>query len=74
MMGGMETNISDSLKTGINMEGYQKMSSILDAVKVPMVELDDAANLCVTVASGKGFGIVNGTCISADNGWSSIVG
>lgn len=73
MMGGMNTNIADSFKNGINMEGFQKMKSIYDSINVPTCELEDAANLCVTFTSGAGIGIVNGSCISADNGWTSIV-
>ncbi|KAJ5239910.1 hypothetical protein N7468_004529 [Penicillium chermesinum] len=74
MMGGMNTNIGDNMKSNMNMEGYQKLHDILGSIKVPTCEVEDAANLCVTLVSGKGMGIVNGACLAADNGWTSIVG
>ena len=73
MMGGMQTNISDAMKNGLNMEGYQKLNAVLEAVKTPMCDVDEAADLCLNLTCGKGFGIVNGACLAADNGWTAIV-
>lgn len=74
MMGAMDTSIGDAFKTGIHMEGYQKMKAWYDAVNPPMCDVDDVANLCVNLTYGKGVGAINGSCIAVDNGWSCVVG
>ncbi|KAJ5108358.1 Glucose/ribitol dehydrogenase [Penicillium angulare] len=72
MMGGMHTNIFESMQSGLNVEGFQKAAAIREAIGVPLCEVDTAAELCLNLTAGKGFGIVNGACIAADNGWTSI--
>lgn len=74
MMGGMMTNIFEPVQANLNMEGFQKMNSVREALNLPLCEVDTAADLCLNLTVGKGFGIVNGACIAADNGWSSFVG
>ncbi|KAJ5989024.1 hypothetical protein N7481_004234 [Penicillium waksmanii] len=74
MMGGMNTNIADVFKNGMNMEGYQKFSSVYEAVKAPMCDVDEVAGLCTNLTYGKGASIINGACIAVDNGWSCVVG
>ncbi|KAJ5306050.1 hypothetical protein PENANT_c024G01908 [Penicillium antarcticum] len=74
MMGGMNTNIVDAFKTGMHMEGYQKMASILESIQTPHVDVDEVAGFCVNMTYGKGAGQINGATIAIDNGWTSIVG
>lgn len=74
MMGGMVTNIADAFKTGIHMEGYQKMTSIHEAIQAPHVDVDEVAGFCVNMTYGKGAGQINGATIAIDNGWTSVVG
>ncbi|KAJ5924335.1 hypothetical protein N7466_008522 [Penicillium verhagenii] len=74
MMGAMNTNIADAMRSGCNMEGMKRCTSALQAIGLPFCDLEDAAELSLYLAGGKGFGIVNGGCISADNGWSAMVG
>ncbi|KAJ5683435.1 hypothetical protein N7462_006600 [Penicillium macrosclerotiorum] len=74
MMGGMQTNIADVFKSGLHMEGYQKMNSIYEAVNAPFCDLDEAAGFCLNLTYGKGASIINGACIAVDNGWTCVVG
>ncbi|KAJ6087586.1 hypothetical protein N7467_006500 [Penicillium canescens] len=74
MMGGMNTNIVDAFKTGMHMEGYQKMTSILESIQAPHVDVDEVAGFCVNMTYGKGAGQINGATIAIDNGWTSVVG
>ncbi|KAJ5634655.1 Glucose/ribitol dehydrogenase [Penicillium herquei] len=73
MMGGMHTNIFETAQNGLNMEGFQKANAVREALNLPLCEVDTAADLCLNLTTGKGFGIVNGACIAADNGWTSFV-
>ncbi|KAJ5717956.1 Glucose/ribitol dehydrogenase [Penicillium malachiteum] len=73
MMGGMHTNIFEAAQNGLNMEGFQKANAVREALNLPLCEVDTAADLCLNLTTGKGFGIVNGACIAADNGWTSFV-
>jgi NAD(P)-dependent dehydrogenase (short-subunit alcohol dehydrogenase family) len=74
MMGGMNTNIVDAFKTGMHMEGYQKVASILESIQTPQVDVDEVAGFCVNMTYGKGAGQINGATIAVDNGWTSVVG
>lgn len=74
MMGGMQTNISDALKSGMNMDGYGLAAPILEAVKAPMCDLDEVAGFCLNMTYGKGASVINGACIALDNGWTGMVG
>ncbi|RJE27606.1 NAD dependent epimerase/dehydratase family [Aspergillus sclerotialis] len=74
VMGGMETNIADSFKTGMNTEGYQKTNELLKAVNIPLCDVDRAAELCTSLTFGKGTSLVNGACIPVDHGWSAVYG
>ncbi|KAJ5155368.1 hypothetical protein N7492_008171 [Penicillium capsulatum] len=74
MMGAMDTSIGDAFRTGIHMEGYQKMKTWYEAVNPPMCDLDEVAGFCVNLTYGKGSWVMNGSCIAVDNGWSCVVG
>ncbi|KAJ5761160.1 hypothetical protein N7520_008316 [Penicillium odoratum] len=74
MMGSMPTNIADSMRTGLNVDNLQRVTGILGALRVPLCELEECAELSLQLAGGKGFSIVNGVCISADNGFTAVVG
>jgi NAD(P)-dependent dehydrogenase (short-subunit alcohol dehydrogenase family) len=74
MVGGMNTNIADAFKTGMHMEGYQKMASILESIQTPLMDVDEVAAFCLNLTYGKGAGQINGATIAVDNGWTSIVG
>lgn len=74
MMGGMQTNIADALKTGMNMDGYGLSAPILEAVKAPLCDLDEVAGFCLNMTYGKGASVINGACIALDNGWTGMVG
>lgn len=74
MMGAMDTSIGDAFKTGIHMEGYQKMKAWYDAVGAPPCDVNEVASFCVNLTYGKGIGAINGSCIAVDNGWTCVVG
>jgi NAD(P)-dependent dehydrogenase (short-subunit alcohol dehydrogenase family) len=74
MMGGMETNIVDAFKSGMHMEGYQKLVSVLEAIQAPHVDVNEVAGFCVNMTYGKGAAQINGATIAIDNGWTSVVG
>lgn len=74
MMGAMQTNVADAFKTGMNMEGYQKMNAIFEAIQTPYCDLEEAATFCTAMTYGKGTSIINGACIAMDHGWTSTVG
>lgn len=74
MVGSMHTNIGDALKSGMNMEGYQKTNALLEAVQAPLCDLEEVAGFCLTMTYGKGAGVINGACIAVDNGWTGMVG
>ncbi|KAF7121979.1 hypothetical protein CNMCM5793_009533 [Aspergillus hiratsukae] len=74
MLGGMNTNIIDAFHAGINMEGKDKATEILSAIKTPLCELNDVADMCLSVACGRGSKLINGAIIPVDNGWTGIVG
>lgn len=73
-MGAMNTNVADAFKTGINMDGYQKLNTILESIKAPPCDLDEVAGFCTSMTYGKGTSIINGACIAVDNGWTCVVG
>ncbi|KAF7176947.1 hypothetical protein CNMCM7691_004372 [Aspergillus felis] len=74
MLGGMKTNIADAFQAGINMEGKDKAFEILGAIKPPMCEIDDVADMCLFLACGRGSKLINGAIIPADNGWTGVLG
>jgi NAD(P)-dependent dehydrogenase (short-subunit alcohol dehydrogenase family) len=74
MLGGMNTNIIDAFHAGINMEGKDKAAEIFSAIKAPMCELNDVADMCLSLACGRGSKLINGAIIPVDNGWTGIVG
>lgn len=74
MMGAMHTNVVDAFKTGLNMEGYQKMNTIFESIKAPYCDLEEVASFCTSLTYGKGASIINGACIAVDQGWSATVG
>ncbi|OQE37430.1 hypothetical protein PENCOP_c010G07214 [Penicillium coprophilum] len=74
MMGGMDTNIVDAFKSGMHMEGYEKLAGILKGIQAPHVDVNEVAGFCVNMTYGKGAGQINGATIAIDNGWTSIVG
>ena len=74
MMGAMNTNIADVFKTGMHMEGYQKMNAVYEAVQAPACDLDEVAGFCTNLTYGKGSSVINGACIALDNGWTAVVG
>ncbi|KAJ5212103.1 uncharacterized protein N7498_003749 [Penicillium cinerascens] len=74
MMGAMQTNVADAFKTGLNMEGYQKMNTVFESIKAPYCDLEEVAGFCTSMTYGKGASIINGACIAVDNGWTCVVG
>lgn len=74
MMGGMQTNIAEAFQSGVNIEGMNRCTAAMKALQIPLCELEDAAELSLYLAGGKGIGIVNGGCISGDNGWTAHFG
>ncbi|GES61720.1 short-chain dehydrogenase/oxidoreductase [Aspergillus terreus] len=74
MMGGMNTNITDAFMAGVNEEGMKKVKELMEAVKTPLCELDQVAELCLTLASSRGARLINGACIPVDHGFCGIVG
>ncbi|KAL3484599.1 hypothetical protein BJX62DRAFT_248312 [Aspergillus germanicus] len=74
MMGAMNTNISDAFRSGINTEGYQKMRDAMQALKIPLCDLDDVADLALEVSHGARSRLLNGALIHVDNGWGSMMG
>ena len=74
MMGGMETNIVDAFRTGMHVQGMEKMQTILEAIQAPHVDVNEVAGFCVNMTYGRGASQINGATIAVDNGWTSIVG
>jgi NAD(P)-dependent dehydrogenase (short-subunit alcohol dehydrogenase family) len=74
MMGAMDTNVADAFKTGINVEGHQKMKAVFDSINAPYCDLEEVAGFCTSMTYGKGASIINGACIAVDNGWTCVVG
>ncbi|KAL2846697.1 hypothetical protein BJY01DRAFT_247127 [Aspergillus pseudoustus] len=74
MMGGMHTNVTDAFLAGVNPEGKQRTAEIMQALKVPVCNIDDVADLCVTLSEGSRSNLLNGALIHVDNGWGSIMG
>lgn len=68
------TNLNDAFKTGVHMEGREKLGEILSGVQPLPCDVKDVAELCVSLASGPGWNVVNGGVIAVDHGWTSIVG
>jgi len=74
MMGGMETNIVDAFRTGMHVQGMEKMQTILEAIQAPHVDVNEVAGFCVNMTYGRGASQINGATIAVDNGWTSVVG
>jgi NAD(P)-dependent dehydrogenase (short-subunit alcohol dehydrogenase family) len=74
MMGAMETNIVDAFRTGMNVEGCEKLKTVLEAIQAPPVDINEVAGFCVNMTYGKGASQINGATIAIDNGWTSVVG
>ncbi|KAJ0414026.1 short chain dehydrogenase/oxidoreductase [Aspergillus carlsbadensis] len=74
MMGAMNTNVTDAFRTGINKEGYQKTRDAMEALRIPLCDLDDVADLCVELSHGARSRLLNGALIHVDNGWGSMMG
>lgn len=74
MMGGMETNIVDAFGSGLNVQGMQKLKTVLEAIQAPHVDVNEVAGFCVNLTYGRGASQINGATIAIDNGWTSVVG
>ncbi|KAF9884526.1 hypothetical protein FE257_001714 [Aspergillus nanangensis] len=74
MMGGMQTNIQDAFMSGINQDGMARVQKLFATAEVPMCDLDQVAEVCLTVASSQGMKLINGTCIPVDHGLSGTLG
>ena len=74
MMGGMETNIVDAFRTGMHVQGMEKMQTVLEAIQAPHVDVNEVAGFCVNMTYGRGASQINGATIAVDNGWTSVVG
>ncbi|KAL3450540.1 hypothetical protein BJX65DRAFT_315999 [Aspergillus insuetus] len=74
MMGAMNTNVGDAFRSGINTEGYQKMRDAMQALKIPLCDLGDVADLALEVSHGARSRLLNGALIHVDNGWGSMMG
>lgn len=74
MMGGMETNIVDAFGSGINVQGMEKLKTVLEAIQAPHVDVNEVAGFCVNLTYGRGASQINGATIAIDNGWTSVVG
>jgi NAD(P)-dependent dehydrogenase (short-subunit alcohol dehydrogenase family) len=67
--GMMQTNIGEALASGFNQAGYQICMSTA-AMDPGYVDLKKVAAL-VKFLSSDDASIVNGACVTADNGWLS---
>ncbi|RAL14303.1 SDR family NAD(P)-dependent oxidoreductase [Aspergillus homomorphus CBS 101889] len=74
MMGGMTTNITDAFMTGINEEGKDKAMELMTAANVEMCDVEQVADLCLSITSGPGSNLINGACIPVDHGMSGCLG
>ncbi|KAG5743201.1 hypothetical protein H9Q69_012845 [Fusarium xylarioides] len=68
------TNLNDAFTAGVHAEGRQKLGEILSGVRPLPCDVKDVAELCVSLASGPGWNVVNGGVIAVDHGWTSTVG
>ncbi|KAE8334958.1 hypothetical protein BDV24DRAFT_169688 [Aspergillus arachidicola] len=74
MIGGMATNITEAFMAGVNEEGKEKVVSIMGATRSPLCDIDEVAEVCVSMTCGKGSRLINGACIPIDHGFSGTVG
>ncbi|RAH69323.1 SDR family NAD(P)-dependent oxidoreductase [Aspergillus aculeatinus CBS 121060] len=74
MLGGMDTNITDAFMTGVNMEGKDKAMDMMTAAKLAMCDVDQVADLCLSITCGPGSSLINGTCIPVDQGLTGWLG
>ena len=74
MIGGMNTNITEAFMAGVNEEGKDKVVSIMGALRSPLCDIDEVAEVCVSMTCGKGSRLINGACIPIDHGFSGTVG
>ncbi|KAL5335603.1 putative short chain dehydrogenase/ reductase [Aspergillus crustosus] len=64
----------DAFQAGVNTEGQQRILEIFQALKVQLCDLDDVADLSMSLSEGGKADLLNGTLIHVDNGWGSIMG
>lgn len=72
LLGGMSTNIADSMRQGINMDFYQKFVESRGKFDpaVHGVSLENVARYCVFVASDRGIARnLNGSTVDFTNNW-----
>lgn len=60
--------------SGINEDGKNMVVDLMSAVKAPLCDLDQVAEMCLSLTHGKGVKLVNGVCIPVDNGFSAVIG
>jgi len=70
MPGGMATNISASMGANINMDGLERVKSLMGAVGTEMCDVDAVAKTAVFMCSDLSQ-VLNGAEIVSDNGWCS---
>lgn len=68
------THLNEAFRDGCHEEGRQKLGEIFSGVRPQPCKVDDVAGICLSLASGPGWGTVNGALIAVDNGWTSVVG
>lgn len=70
MPGGMATNIASAFAAGINQTGYEVVMRQQGATESPTCPLDQVGKVAAFVCSD-GAGVINGSQVSADSGWSA---
>lgn len=71
MCGGMDTNIVDAFKTGVNAEGLQKACAQSDLMNPGNCDVKEVAEVCLWLTGAE---VINGACIPVDKGWSGMLG
>lgn len=75
MLGPMaDTNIADAFLTDSHSQGRQRVTDILTGTRPRFCHVGDVAELCVSLACGQGWNLVNGGVVAVDHGWLSLVG
>lgn len=74
MLGGMNTNITDSMRAGVHTEAFQLNEKLREGVGMQILDLNDVAELALYVCTAESAKIINGAVIPGDNGWTGITG
>ncbi|KAE8331416.1 hypothetical protein BDV39DRAFT_189821 [Aspergillus sergii] len=74
IVGPMRTNVRCAFADRKNEEGCNRIMGLLQSMKVNHCDIDEVADLCVSLTAGPGSRQINGALINVDKGWGSLMG